>query len=304
MGTPLVIVESPAKARTISRFLGDSYRVEASVGHIRDLAEKKSDLDKKDQGRPGAKYGVDTENGFEPLYVIPKTKRAQVKRLREWVKDASALYLATDEDREGESISWHLLEVLKPDVPVHRLVFHEITNAAIKTAISQPRSVDQNLVRAQEARRIVDRLFGYPMSELLWIKVGPNLSAGRVQSVAVRLVVQRERLRIAHRSTNWFDVRGSFSAAGGDFDANLVSWQGTRIATGKDFSDKGKLKNPDRVHPLSEATANGIVEEWSGKPLKVTEVDERPVTDRPSPPFTTSTLQQEANRKLSMSSSS
>jgi DNA topoisomerase-1 len=298
MGTPLVIVESPAKARTIARFLGDSYRVEASVGHIRDLANKKGDLDKKDQKRPGAKYGVDTENGFEPMYVIPKEKRAQVKRLREWVKDASALYLATDEDREGESISWHLLEVLKPEVPVHRLVFHEITDAAIQNALNSPRDLDQNLVRAQEARRIVDRLFGYPMSEVLWVKVGPNLSAGRVQSVAVRLVVQRERLRIAHRSTDWWDVRASFTADGGSFVANLQSWKGTRIATGKDFNDKGQLKNPDKVHSLAEATANAIVEDCADKTLKVTEVEERPMTDTPSPPFTTSTLQQEANRRF------
>ncbi len=298
MGTPLVIVESPAKARTIARFLGDAYRVEASVGHIRDLAEKKGDLDKKYQQLPGAKYGVLTEDGFEPLYVIPKEKRAQVKRLREWVKDASALYLATDEDREGESISWHLLEVLKPDVPVHRLVFHEITAAAIKKALSTPRAVDENLVRAQEARRIVDRLFGYPMSELLWVKVGPNLSAGRVQSVAVRLVVERERLRIAHRSTDWWDVRGAFSAEGGAFDASLLSWKGTRVATGKDFDDQGQLRNPDRVISLPEATAHSIVAETSGTTLEVGEVDERPVMDRPSPPFTTSTLQQAANRRF------
>jgi DNA topoisomerase-1 len=298
MGTPLVIVESPAKARTISKFLGDEYRVEASVGHIRDLAERKSDLPKKDQKRPGAKYGVDTENGFEPLYVIPKTKRDQVKRLRDCIKDASALYLATDEDREGESISWHLLEVLSPKVPVHRLVFHEITDSAIRAAIDNPRQVDENLVRAQEARRIVDRLFGFPMSEVLWIKVGPKLSAGRVQSVAVRLVVDRERLRMAHRSTDWFDVKGPFVADGGAFDCSLHTWSGTRIATGKDFNDKGKLKNPAKVHPLSEDTAKAIVAEWSGKKLTVSEVDERPVTDKPSPPFTTSTLQQESNRRF------
>jgi DNA topoisomerase-1 len=298
MGTPLVIVESPAKARTISRFLGDAYRVEASVGHIRDLAEKKSDLDKKDQGRTGAKYGVDTDNGFEPLYVIPKTKRAQVKRLRDCIKDASALYLATDEDREGESISWHLLEVLKPEVPVHRLVFHEITASAIAAAIASPRALDENLVRAQEARRIVDRLFGYPMSEILWVKVGPSLSAGRVQSVAVRLVVERERLRIAHRSTNWWDVHGLFAAEGGQFNANLLSWKGTRIATGKDFDDQGKLKKSGKVTPLLEETAQAIVSDWSGKKLEVSEVDERPMTDRPSPPFTTSTLQQESNRRF------
>jgi len=298
MSTPLVIVESPAKARTIAKFLGDSYRVEASVGHIRDLPDKKGDLDKKQRDINGAQYGVDFDNEFEPLYVIPKEKRAQVKRLREWVKDASALYLATDEDREGESISWHLLEVLKPDVPVHRLVFHEITDAAINKALNSPRTVDQNLVRAQEARRIVDRLFGYPMSALLWSKVGPNLSAGRVQSVAVRLVVERERLRIAHRSTEWWDVRGPFNSKGGSFDASLLSWKGTRIATGKDFDDKGKLKNEDRSHPLKESTANAIVEEWAGKKLKVSEVDQRPMTDKPSAPFTTSTLQQESNRRL------
>jgi len=298
MGTPLVIVESPAKARTIARFLGDSYRVEASVGHIRDLSERKSDLTAAQQKMPGAKLGVNTEDGFLPLYVIPKTKRAQVKRLREWVKDASALYLATDEDREGESISWHLLEVLKPEVPVHRLVFHEITDSAIQRALNSPRAVDDNLVRAQEARRIVDRLFGYPMSEVLWIKVGPGLSAGRVQSVAVRLVVQRERLRMAHRSTNWWDVRGPFAAENGTFDAAMVRWKGSRIAVGRDFDDQGQLKNPDAVVPLSEEAARSIVADLGGKTIAVTGVEERPITDRPSPPFTTSTLQQAANRRF------
>ena len=287
MGTPLVIVESPAKARTISRFLGDDYRVEASIGHIRDLVT--SDKDKP--------LGVDTENGFKPIYVVPKEKKAQVKQLREAVKDASALYLATDEDREGESISWHLLEVLKPDVPVFRLVFHEITVGAIQKALQSPRSVDESLVQAQEARRIVDRLFGYPVSKLLWRKVGPKLSAGRVQSVAVRLVVDRERARMAHTSADWWDIRGPFQHAEGTFDAHLTHWAGTPIATGRNFDADGKLKSKN-LTIMTKEQATAAVKALSNGPADVVSVDERPYQDSPSPPFTTSTLQQEANRRF------
>ncbi len=298
MGNPLVIVESPAKARTIARFLGDGFNVEASVGHIRDLPQKKSDLSAAQQKSPGAKLGVDTDNGFLPLYVIPKTKRAQVKRLRDKLKEASVVYLATDEDREGESISWHLMEVLKPKVPVHRLVFHEITDSAIRRALETPRAVNENLVRAQEARRIIDRLFGYPVSELLWIKVRPNLSAGRVQSVAVRLVVERERARMAHNSAEWWDVQGTFGAPDGSFQANLTTVKGTRIATGKDFTSKGVLKDSKKVCLLDEAATSALVKSLNDGTAKVVEVDERPVKEQPGPPFTTSTLQQTANRRF------
>jgi len=297
MGTPLVIVESPAKARTISRFLGSDYQVEASIGHIRDLVTKVSDLPPGQQKQPGAKLGVDTDNGFVPYYVVPKDKKAQVKALRKQVKDASALYLATDEDREGESISWHLLQVLKPEIPVYRLVFHEITVSAIKKALASPREVDESLVKAQEARRIVDRLFGYPVSELLWRKVGPNLSAGRVQSVAVRLVVDRERARMAHISADWWDIRGPFIHGLGAVDAHLTQWKGSPIATGRNFNADGKLKG-DGLVILGEKEAKAAVEQLKAGNAKVESVDERPYTDRPAPPFTTSTMQQEANRRF------
>jgi len=288
MGTPLVIVESPAKARTISRFLGDEYRVEASIGHIRDLIPN---------GGADTPYGIDIENGFKPVYVIPKEKKPQVKILRDAIKDASALYLATDEDREGESISWHLLEVLKPEVPVFRLVFHEITVSAIKKALESPREVDNSLVAAQEARRIVDRLFGYPVSALLWRKVGPKLSAGRVQSVAVRLVVERERARMAHISADWWDIRGPFNHAEGVLDTHLTHWKGSSIATGRNFDANGKLKGKNMVI-LGKDEATAAVKALSNGPATVDGVDERPYIDRPSPPFTTSTLQQEANRRF------
>jgi DNA topoisomerase I len=289
MGIPLVIVESPAKARTISRFLGDGYRVEASIGHIRDLPPTGN--------KDGAPYGVYTEDGFKPIYVVPKEKKAQVKRLKDSLKGASALYLATDEDREGESISWHLLEILKPDVPVFRLVFHEITVAAIQKALEAPRAVDDSLVQAQEARRIVDRLFGYPVSALLWKKVGPSLSAGRVQSVAVRLVVERERARMAHTSADWWDIRGPFIHSEGVLDTHLTHWGGKAIATGRNFDADGKLKGKNLI-VLGKADATAAVAELSKGTAVVAGVDERPYVDRPSPPFTTSTLQQEANRRL------
>ncbi len=288
MGTPLVIVESPAKARTIGNFLGKEYRVDSSVGHI-------ADLDKGGSGK--FPLGIDIENGFKPVYVVPKEKKAKVKELKEAVKDASALYLATDEDREGESISWHLLRLLKPEVPVYRLVFHEITASAIRNALAAPRDVDENLVKAQEARRIVDRLFGYPVSKLLWQKVGPKLSAGRVQSVAVRLVVERERARMAHISAGWWDIRGTFQHSKGDFDATLTHWKATPIATGRNFDSNGQLRGKD-LYVMSEAEARAAVGVLSNGPAEVLSVDERPYQDSPSPPFTTSTLQQEANRRF------
>ena len=297
MGTSLVIVESPAKARTISKFLGNDYQVEASIGHIRDLVTRVSDLPPSQQKQPGAKLGVDTDNGFVPYYIVPKDKKAQVKALRQQVKDATALYLATDEDREGESISWHLLQVLKPDIPVYRLVFHEITVSAIKKALASPREVDESLVKAQEARRIVDRLFGYPVSELLWRKVGPNLSAGRVQSVAVRLVVDRERARMAHVSADWWDIRGPFIHGLGQVEAHLTQWKGSSIATGRNFNADGQLKGKGLV-VLGEAEAKAAVAALKAGSATVQSVDERPYIDRPAPPFTTSTMQQEANRRF------
>ncbi|MDP6933999.1 MAG: DNA topoisomerase, partial [Myxococcota bacterium] len=298
MGRPLVIVESPAKARTIERFLGNDFQVEASVGHIRDLPKNASEIPAKMKNKPWARLGVDVEE-FRPIYVIPQRQKDQVQKLKTMLADASALYLATDEDREGESISWHLVEVLKPDIPVYRLVFHEITRAAIQKAIENPRAVDMNLVQAQEARRILDRLYGYEVSPLLWKKVRPRLSAGRVQSVAVRLVVERERQRLAFRSAQWWDVAGPFDAEAGTFRTQLTHWQGTRIARSRDFEDTtGQLKKGSKSKVLDETAANHIVSSLSGGPAQVAKVENRPFTERPAPPFTTSTMQQEANRKF------
>lgn len=299
MARPLVIVESPAKARTIGKLLGSGYHVEASIGHVRDLPRKAAEIPANVKGEPWARLGVRVDQDFEPVYIVPLEKKAQIKKLKELLQDASTLYLATDEDREGESISWHLLEVLKPKVPVKRLVFHEITAPAIQHAISHPRAVDMSLVRAQETRRVLDRLYGYEVSPLLWRKVGSGLSAGRVQSVAVRLVVERERARLAFRSASWWDVAGPFSAAGGTFEADLTAWAKARLATGKDFDDKsGQLKAGVECQRLDEARAKQIAASLSGGKAKVSQVEERPYRDSPYPPFTTSTLQQESNRKF------
>jgi DNA topoisomerase-1 len=240
----LVIVESPAKARTISKFLGRSYEVEASIGHVRDLPEGAKQVPAKYKGEPWANLGVNVEQNFEPIYVVPAGKTKQIKKLKDRLKDAQELYLATDEDREGEAISWHLVELLKPKVPVRRLVFHEITKSAIEEALANPRDIDEDLVRAQEARRILDRLYGYEVSPLLWRKVRPKLSAGRVQSVAVRLIVDRERERMAFHSATWWDLLATFATReGAKFDAGLVSVDGRRIPLGKDFDSKtGQLK--------------------------------------------------------------
>src|SRR5918993_4160481 len=210
-GQALVIVESPAKARTIGKYLGKNFRVEASIGHVRDLPQGAKQVPAQFKGEPWANLGVNVNDNFTPIYIVPPGKTKQIKLLKDQLKGATALYLATDEDREGEAISWHLLELLKPKVPVHRLVFHEITKEAILEALEHPRDIDNNLVRAQETRRILDRLYGYEVSQLLWRKVGPKLSAGRVQSVAVRLIVERERERIAFRSATWWDLIGSFA---------------------------------------------------------------------------------------------
>ncbi|CAN5705527.1 type I DNA topoisomerase [soil metagenome] len=307
MAKPLVIVESPAKARTIAGYLGDDYTVESSIGHIRDLPRNAADVPAAYKAEPWARLGVDTENDFKPLYVVSPEKRDQVRNLKALLKDASELYLATDEDREGEAIAWHLLEVLSPRVPVRRMVFHEITPEAIRRAIDEPRDLDRRLVDAQEARRILDRLYGYEVSPVLWKKVMPRLSAGRVQSVATRIVVERERARMAFRSATYWDLNGTFAqreATGADrtpFGATLVALGGTRLVTGKDFGDTGTISRDDVVH-LDEAAATALVGELDGADFAVRSVERKPYTRKPYPPFMTSTLQQEAGRKLRFSS--
>ena len=298
MSKPLVIVESPAKARTISRFLGSAYTVEASKGHVRDLPERATDVSAEQRKAGWTKLGVKVDDDFKPLYIISDDRRDQVAHLKALVKDASAVYLATDEDREGESISWHLREVLKPKVPTRRLVFHEITAEAIRRALAAPRDIDEDLVRAQEARRIVDRLYGYEVSPLLWHKVRTGLSAGRVQSVAMRMLVERERARLAFKSGQWWDVEGPFTAPKGVVPARLVELDGKRVASGRDFDETtGKLSRSDLVL-LDEASARAVVQRFGGKSGKVEKVEARPWKERPYAPFTTSTLQQEAIRKF------
>jgi DNA topoisomerase-1 len=298
-GKSLVIVESPAKARTIGRYLGGNFRVEASIGHIRDLPGSAKEIPAKYKGEGWARLGVDVENNFDPLYIVPSDKAKQVKKLKDAVDEAKDLYLATDEDREGEAISWHLCEVLKPKIPVRRLVFHEITEEAIQDALANPREIDSDLVQAQEARRILDRLYGYEVSPLLWRKVRPKLSAGRVQSVAVRLIVERERQRMAFVSATWWDLDGLFAKTSGEeLSARLVSVDGREIPSGKDFDPAtGKLKNGSLLL-LDEPGAKQLAQRLRGKTARVVKVEEKPYINRPYPPFTTSTLQQEANRKL------
>ncbi len=313
-GRKLVIVESPAKARTIAGYLGRDFDVEASIGHIRDLPQPR-ELPADMKKGPYGKFAIDVEHGFDPYYVIDADKKKKVAELKRALKEADELYLATDEDREGEAIAWHLLQVLQPKVPVRRMVFHEITREAIQRALAQPRDLDTQLVDAQETRRILDRLYGYEVSPVLWRKVRQGLSAGRVQSVATRLVVERERERMAFRSASYWDVRGEFSApdaaapagrAGGapastTFGARLVALDGARVATGRDFDDRGALRTKGAVH-LDQAAAEGLVHALAGVAVVVRSVETKPYTRRPAAPFTTSTLQQEASRKLRMSS--
>ncbi|MBC7854477.1 MAG: type I DNA topoisomerase, partial [Pirellulaceae bacterium] len=298
-GKALVIVESPAKARTISKFLGGRYTVEASIGHIRDLPQGAKELPAEFKGEKWAYLGVNVDDNFTPVYIVPADKKSQVSKLKQLLKDSSELYLATDEDREGEAISWHLVEVLRPKVPIKRLVFHEITDEAIHEALANPRDIDQDLVRAQETRRILDRLFGYEVSQLLWRKVGPKLSAGRVQSVAVRLIVERERARMAFIAASWWDLLAKFATSEAkEFDAELVSVGGRKIPSGKDFdSTTGAIKDPQLLL-LDEAGTNSLLERLRAAQFKVSSLEERPYTSRPAEPFTTSTMQQEANRKL------
>ena len=268
-GKSLVIVESPAKARTISKFLGRGYTVEASIGHVRDLPQGAKEVPKQFKDEDWAYLGVNVNEKFEPVYIIPPSKKKQVDRLKKALKEASNLYLATDEDREGEAISWHLQQLLKPKVPVHRLVFHEITKEAIQDALNHPRDIDDGLVRAQETRRILDRLYGYEVSPLLWRKVRPKLSAGRVQSVAVRAIVDRERERIAFVSATYWDLLGSFQTVSNEsFEAGLVSVNGRRIPTGKDFdSTTGKLKKDDLELLDEEAALPGVLRGQKTVPL-------------------------------------
>ena len=298
-GKSLVIVESPAKARTIGKFLGRSFTVEASIGHIRDLPQGAKEVPDEYKGEPWAYLGVNINDGFKPIYVIPPGKKHQVSKLRQALKESASLYLATDEDREGEAISWHLREVLKPKVPVRRLVFHEITREAIEEALRNPRDIDSSLVRAQETRRILDRLYGYDVSQLLWKKVGPGLSAGRVQSVAVRLIVERERERMAFVSAVYWDAEAVFAnLRGEEFPASLVSVEGRRIPGRRDFDPKtGQLNDPNLLL-LDEDGAKRLAERLRQAEFRATALEVKPFTERPKPPFTTSTLQQEANRKF------
>ena len=302
MAKPLVIVESPAKARTLSRFLGNRYRVEASFGHVRDLPERANEVPKEIKDKPWGRMAVDVDGDFTPYYVIPNDKKKHITALRAALKDASEVLLATDPDREGESISSHLLEVLRPRVPTRRIVFHEITEEAVREALEHARDVDDHLVKAQEGRRILDRLYGYTLSPVLWKKVQTGLSAGRVQSVAVRLIVEREEERRAFRKASYWDLEARIGSGRSEFTATLVRIGDRRLASGKDFDQTtGQLKE-NNVHLLGEPDARRLAEELGRRlPWQVTSVDERPVTQRPSPPFTTSTLQQEANRKLGFS---
>ncbi len=305
----LVIVESATKARKIQPYLGPNYIVEASVGHIRDLPRGAADVPAKYKKEPWARLGVNVDDGFAALYVVSADKKKRVSDLKDKLKQVDELYLATDPDREGEAIAWHLLEVLKPKVPVRRMVFHEITKNAILEAAQNTRELDYNLVDAQEARRIVDRLYGYEVSPVLWKKVMPRLSAGRVQSVATRVIVERERERMAFVSANYWDLTVTLQATGATtnaeanqetFDAKLSTIGGQRIAQGRDFADNGQLTG--RAVVLGETEAKTLADGLAGQPMVVTSVEEKPYSRRPYPPFMTSTLQQEAGRKLRFTS--
>jgi DNA topoisomerase-1 len=305
-GRPLVVVESPAKAKTIAGFLGSDFVVESSIGHIRDLPRNAADVPAAMKSEPWARLGVDVDNDFKPLYIVSPEKKQQVAKLKALLKNASELYLATDEDREGESIAWHLLEVLNPRVPVRRMVFHEITRKAIQEAVANSRDLDRRLVDAQETRRILDRLYGYEVSPVLWKKIMPKLSAGRVQSVATRILVERERARMRFRAAGYWDLEGTFDGPRPDdrgvtaFPATLVSLDGRRLATGKDFGEDGQLKTQSVV-VLDEPAARALATALAGAAFQVRSVDEKPFKRSPYAPFMTSTLQQEAARKLRFS---
>ncbi|KAF0964137.1 type I DNA topoisomerase [Rhodococcus sp. T7] len=301
----LVIVESPTKARKIAPYLGKNYVVEASVGHIRDLPRGAADVPAKYKGEPWARLGVNVDQDFEPLYVVSPEKKSKVTELKSLLKDADELFLATDPDREGEAIAWHLLETLKPKIPVRRMVFHEITEPAIRAAAEDTRELDNDLVDAQETRRILDRLYGYEVSPVLWKKVMPRLSAGRVQSVATRVIVQRERERMAFRSASYWDISATLDAGAEasprSFGARLVTVDGSRVASGRDFGSDGQLKT-STVTVLDEARAQRLAESLAGVDLTVSSAESKPYTRKPYAPFMTSTLQQEAGRKLRFTS--
>jgi DNA topoisomerase I len=307
-GRRLVIVESPAKARTIAGYLGKDYMVESSIGHIRDMPDKAAEIPAKYRGEAWARLGVDVDHDFEPLYVVNSDKKQQVSKLKNLLKDASELLLATDEDREGEAIAWHLLEELKPKVPARRMVFHEITPEAIAQAVAHPREMDDGLVEAYQTRRVLDRLYGYEVSPVLWKKVMPQLSAGRVQSVAVRLVVDKERERIAFRSASYWDLEAVFAkvARAGDedvssFPATLATVDGRRVAQGRDFTSVGGLRSADVLHLDGEAAA-ALAGRLADASFSVSSVERKPYRRSPYAPFRTTTLQQEASRKLGFSS--
>ncbi|HYV79574.1 MAG TPA: type I DNA topoisomerase, partial [Streptosporangiaceae bacterium] len=323
------MVESPAKARTIAGYLGKGYVVESSIGHIRDMPDKAAEIPAKYRKEPWARLGVDVDHGFEALYVVPADKRPQVSKLKHLLADADELLLATDEDREGEAIAWHLMEELKPKVPVRRMVFHEITPEAIAQAVANPRDLDNGLVDAYQTRRVLDRLYGYEVSPVLWKKVMPRLSAGRVQSVATRLIVARERERIAFRPAGYWDLEAIFtkvangaSATGGDvssFPARLASVDGRRVAQGRDFAPTGELRNADLLYLSGQASDPGsttgqippgvvhrlgageLAGRLDGVPFGVKSVERKPYRRSPYAPFRTTTLQQEASRKLGFS---
>jgi DNA topoisomerase-1 len=314
-----VIVESPAKAKTIAGLLGSGYVVESSIGHIRDLPRRADEVPAAYKGEPWSRLGVDVDNGFKPLYVVSTEKKSQVAKLKQLVKQASEVYLASDEDREGESIAWHLLEVLAPRVPVKRMVFHEITRPAIERAVNEWRDLDRRLVDAQEARRILDRLYGYEVSPVLWKKIMPRLSAGRVQSVATRMVVERERARMGFRSAGWWGIDATFTTAEGpggasgsatpvaegtprSFTASLAAVDGVALASGRDFDDTGTLTSPGSVVVLAEEEARALASGLAEVPFTVTSMTHKPFRRSPAAPFMTSTLQQEAGRKLRFSS--
>ena len=299
MAKPLVIVESPAKARTIAGFLGDDYLVESSVGHIRDLPRSAKEIPEAYKSQKWSRDGVDVDNDFKPLYVVPEAKKGVVRELKALLKDASEIYLATDEDREGEAISWHLLETLSPRVPVKRMVFHEITRAAIEEAVNNPRDLDMAPVDAQETRRILDRLYGWRLIEVLRRKGPGGATAGRVQSPAIRILVERERARMAFRSANYWDIEAVFRKDDAAFKAGLLSVNDKRLADGKDFDPNTGQLTADRLL-LDEATARGLADRLYGAPVTVRSVDEKPYKSSPKPPFITSTLQQAGNNQLGM----
>jgi DNA topoisomerase-1 len=299
--TTLVIVESPNKVRSIAGYLGAGYVVDSSVGHIRDLPRGADEVPAKYKGEPWARLGVDIDNAFEPVYVVSAEKKSQITKLKKLLKDADELVLATDEDREGEAIAWHLFDELKPTIPVKRIVFHEITREAIQHAVDHPRDIDMDLVDAQETRRILDRLYGYEVSPVLWKKVMSGLSAGRVQSVATKLVVERERARMAFRTATYWDLEAIFDAGEPHeprhFPAKLVTVDGRKVATGSSFNDDGTLKASDVVH-LDEQRAGELATALRDQVFTVGSVDAKPYTRKPYPPFRTTTMQQEASRKF------